>query len=78
MHDWRGVEIRPGDVIVYVTLRGHKPVLHEARVKVAESDRIQVRRDWDSQIHNTGHLSPTRQIVWLHQPENLVVIERTV
>jgi signal peptidase I len=78
MRDWRGTEIEPGDVIVYVTLRGHKPVLHEAYVKVTEDERVQVHTRYDSQVHVIGHQSPTRgcRAVWLHEPSNLVVLKK--
>lgn len=72
MNDWQGNEILPGYTIIYVTVRGHKPILHEARVRVAEADRIQVTTY--SHSHEDNAADDYRR-VWLHQPENLVVIE---
>jgi hypothetical protein len=74
MRDFLGRDILRGSVVVYVTLTGHKPILTLATVTSVEAERIRVLPLVRSV---TGWQAPmSLKTVWLHQTENIVVVER--
>jgi hypothetical protein len=65
-----------GDVIVYVTLTGHKPILTRAAVLKVEEDRVQVQPQARS---ISGWRAPDAlRVRWLHTPENVVKVSINV
>jgi hypothetical protein len=73
MKDWQGTDVKVNDKIIYVTLKGHKPVMHEAIVHVAESARVRV----EVISQSFDNYAEVPRSVWLHSPENLIVISKS-
>ncbi len=79
MKDFREIEIKPGNFIVYVTLHGHKPILTYAFVREAEENRIKVEPVLRSDYRkgNIGWLRGVSEMpkqTWLRVPENIAVV----
>ena len=71
MKDFRGRSIRKGDAIIWVTVHGHKPILHYGRVLEVEPERIKVGQREQSY---TPYPTEPRCHVWLHTPANMMVM----